>query len=128
MPHLMTVSSVNEQSHQQMANTIHLEIVRQGSEAWNDWFANNPNITPNLSGMSLAEVRLSGANLAGTVFANPDLTLADLSMTFLTNTELYGENLNSHKLYCRCKRITHIPAIDFCLTISRLPQEWTLSI
>ncbi|NTU52310.1 MAG: pentapeptide repeat-containing protein [Chlorobiaceae bacterium] len=81
-----------------MADPKHLEIIKQGPEAWNDWFAKHSNITPDLkgadfSGMSLVEVRLSGANLAGAVFTHADLTLADLSMTDLSNADLRSASL-----------------------------------
>ena len=49
-----------------MANQEHLDILKQGVEAWNEWRESNPKITTrDLSGADLIEANLSGANLIG---------------------------------------------------------------
>jgi len=45
-----------------MANEEHLQIIRQGVEAWNDWRSKNPQLRPNLNGSDLSGANLSGAN------------------------------------------------------------------
>jgi hypothetical protein len=106
-----------------MANPEHLQILKQGVEAWNEWLAQDMHILPDLadadlSGADLSEIclqnaQLVGANLTKTVlaFANlfsanlhgadlhdatlhwANLWFADLSNTILTNASLIGANL-----------------------------------
>ena len=44
-----------------MANPEHLEILKQGVEAWNQWREQNPQTKPDLSGAILREANLGGA-------------------------------------------------------------------
>ncbi len=48
-----------------MANPEHLEILKQGVEAWNQWREQNPQTKPDLSGAILREANLRGADLGG---------------------------------------------------------------
>jgi hypothetical protein len=76
-----------------MGNPEHLEILKLGSSAWNQWRTENPQIAPDLSRAHLQEARLSGANLSCadlrlTYFGRADLTGADLSAADLSETSL----------------------------------------
>ncbi|MGB3515027.1 MAG: pentapeptide repeat-containing protein [Elainellaceae cyanobacterium] len=60
-----------------MANEKHIEILKSGVEAWNNWRARNPEIVPDLTEIDLSEqdfskanfnkVQFNGANLSGTI-------------------------------------------------------------
>ena len=86
-----------------MANQEHVNILRQGSEIWNEWLLKNPEVLPdirgaNLSGADLRGVRLSGANLSGAVLCWADLTGADLRGAVLCGTDLNRANLSGAQL------------------------------
>jgi uncharacterized protein YjbI with pentapeptide repeats len=76
-----------------MANPEHLEILKQGVEAWNKWRNEHPNVLPNLSEVYVGETDLGGAhfsstdlraaNLESADFGGADLASADLSYAFL---------------------------------------------
>ena len=51
-----------------MANQEHLDILRGGVIAWNDWRLSNPTARADLSGADLSNTVLTGANL---LLANP---------------------------------------------------------
>jgi len=65
-----------------MANEEHLEIIKKGSVAWNDWRKNHPSIQPDLSDaglndLELKETNLTDTNLIGTNFGDSTLWNAD---------------------------------------------------
>jgi len=67
-----------------VANSIHLDILKQGVSSWNDWRKKNPSIVPDLSGgdftgRNLAYANFSQANLNKAIFTNADITGADFS-------------------------------------------------
>jgi Pentapeptide repeats (8 copies) len=66
-----------------MADPDHLKTLKQSADAWKAWRERNPNITPNLS----------GADLAGAVFIQADLSGANLSEANLGEANLYQANL-----------------------------------
>jgi hypothetical protein len=96
-----------------MANQEHLDILKQGVEAWNAWRMKNPKIEPDLDGADLKGANLTGAilahaclisanlfrvNLTGAYLYDADLTRADLTFADLTRADLtraslYGANL-----------------------------------
>lgn len=88
--------------------TEHLEILRQGTVAWNKWRDANPELTPLLAGADLRGNYLSGANLSGADLARTDLSGADLiganlhgatlAEANLTRTNLYGADLTEANL------------------------------
>ncbi len=99
-------SVVSSESH-------HIDQLRRGPRAWNLWRAQNPHVTPNLTGISLsvaerqmgpinggpinlAEARLRHASLRFATLTNADLTGADLSDTDLREARLIGANLAAH--------------------------------
>lgn len=68
-----------------MANKEQLEILKQGVKVWNQWKEENPDVTPDLSGM----------NLSGTDLREVDLFRADLFRANLHETNLRGANLRN---------------------------------
>jgi TIR domain/Pentapeptide repeats (8 copies) len=85
-----------------MAKPEHLQILRQGLKAWNQWRSENIDITPNLAMAALGGLRkaalrefnLHGANLYGANLRKAALAGADLSGA----TNLYGANLTRANL------------------------------
>ncbi len=86
-----------------MADQQHLEILKRGVDAWNNWRQKNPSTRPDLSGAELEDanyssINFSGANLNGTIFSRTNLSRADLSGadlggTFLALVDLSAANL-----------------------------------
>jgi uncharacterized protein YjbI with pentapeptide repeats len=81
-----------------MANPEHVEILKQGVEAWNQWRKENPDIRPNLSNENLIDAKLSGADLRETNLSEVRLAWADLRGTFLSGAILREAVLYSAKL------------------------------
>ena len=86
-----------------MAKSEHLEVLRQGVEAWNEWRLKNPKIIPDLGGADLNKAKLSGADLRWANLSRADLgkanlrwadlTMAKLAMAKLSGADLTGSNL-----------------------------------
>lgn len=86
-----------------MANPKHLEILRQGVQAWNEWRKHNPQTIPDLSrtdlstwtfaGFELNNVNLNAANLFGVTFANSNLNESTLRGAALSWAEFSGASL-----------------------------------
>lgn len=91
-----------------MANSKHLEIVRQGVCAWNEWRKAKPRILPNLRKAKLAgrdlrnanfndtnlrRTDLSGTDLSGASFRRADLRRADLSESTLVGADFTSTTL-----------------------------------
>ncbi len=66
-----------------MADSEHLEILKQDAKAWNRWREENPDIEPDFKGANLRGANLKGRNLAGADFSN-----ADIRSTNFTNANL----------------------------------------
>lgn len=106
-----------------MANPEHLEILKQGVKAWNEWRNSNPYLRPDLRGVDLqgidirdaflAETDLSlvdfsGRNLSGAhlgyadfteaKFNDTNLTKADLGRSTFFRADLIGANLEGAEL------------------------------
>ena len=84
-----------------MADPDHLNMLRQGVDAWNAW--RKPDITPDLSKANLYGADLRGANLSDTHLSGANLSRAhlsgaDLSRAFLSGTDLIGANLSEANL------------------------------
>lgn len=82
-----------------MANEQHLEILKKGVEAWNQWRKQNPEIQPDLSEGSFFAESLKGANLSRTSLAAADLNGADLRGADLNGAKLDGAALTTANLY-----------------------------
>jgi len=71
-----------------MANPEHVEKLKEGVEAWNEWRKAHPKVTPDLRHASLIDAGLSGANLR-----KVNLSLADLGKAKLNDADLRAANL-----------------------------------
>ena len=86
-----------------MANQEHVNVLRQGSDVWDEWLRKNPEVLPdirgaNLSGADLREVCLSGANLSGAAMCWADLSGANLRGAVLCGADLNRANLSGAQL------------------------------
>ena len=61
-----------------MANEGHLQILKQGAEAWNTWRREHPDIEPDLTGANLSDAYLSAVD-----FSRADLSGADIADAWL---------------------------------------------
>ena len=82
-----------------MANREHLEMIRQGTAAWNGWRSANSGIRPDLreadlKGADLKEANLADANLNGASLRKAKLSGADLRGADLRGTDLSGAILD----------------------------------
>ncbi|MCA9909380.1 MAG: pentapeptide repeat-containing protein [Anaerolineae bacterium] len=87
-----------------MANEEHLAILKQGVEVWNQWRADNPDISPDLFeaflwgerllGANLRKANLLGAVLTLSILSEADFFEADLSGAVLTEADLLGARLS----------------------------------
>jgi uncharacterized protein YjbI with pentapeptide repeats len=78
-----------------MANQEHLEILKQGVDAWNQWRKENPGIKPDLKQAKLEKINLSSANLSEVRLKETNLREANLREADLTKANLFGAYLNS---------------------------------
>jgi uncharacterized protein YjbI with pentapeptide repeats len=76
-----------------MANEDHLELLRQGVNAWNVWRAKEPSVRPDLSHADLADANLRGMDLRAAILCGADLSTANLSRANLQGADLEGANL-----------------------------------
>jgi hypothetical protein len=81
-----------------MADAAHVEVIRQGVEAWNDWRMKEPSIEPDLGCTDLERAFLSGAILNKANLRRADLIEADLSGAHLSWADLRGANLSRANL------------------------------
>lgn len=82
-----------EEGERGMANPEQVELLQQGSDHWNTWRAENPEIRPDLRGAFLRGAALSraflrGADLRGAVLSRADLRGADLRGAVLSGADL----------------------------------------
>ena len=92
-----------------MANPEHLEILKQGVDAWNAWRAKSGSTSPDLSTANLrgfdlnsallSEVDLERANLESANLENADLAGATLLGAFCAGANLRGADLNEANLH-----------------------------
>ncbi len=76
-----------------MANNEQTDLLKQGSQAWNAWRAEQTEATVDLSGGALRGLDLEGADLSGADLKDADLRGANLSDANLTAAHLEGSNL-----------------------------------
>jgi uncharacterized protein YjbI with pentapeptide repeats len=77
-----------------VADSDHIEILKQGVDAWNRWRDENPEVRPQLSSANLFQEQLANVDLQGA-----DLTEATLSGADLSGANLRGANLQEAELY-----------------------------
>ena len=97
----------------------HVEALRRGPRSWNQWRAQNPSLTPNLSGLALSVAerqmgpinggpinlsfaRLRRASLRFATLTGANLEMADLSEADLSDARLEGANLSGADLSLAC--------------------------
>ena len=76
-----------------MANNEQMDLLKQGTQAWNAWRAEQTEATIDLSGGALRGLGLEGADLSGADLRDADLRGANLSGADLTAARLEGANL-----------------------------------
>ncbi len=76
-----------------MANNEQMDLVKQGTQAWNAWRAVQTEAAVDLSGGALRGLDLEGADLSGADLKAADLRGANLSGADLTGAHLEGANL-----------------------------------
>jgi hypothetical protein len=86
-----------------MANPKHLDILKQGVKAWNQWRREHPEVQPDLNNATLNNANFNNANFshvnlnnANLIYAN--LIRADFSYAKLISANLIGANLNNATL------------------------------
>ena len=80
-----------------MADQKHVEILKQGVDAWNTWREENPDVIPDLSGAELNEIELPGANLKNAIFYKVELG-EQLVQTQMRKANLKGADLSEANL------------------------------
>lgn len=81
-----------------MANPKHLEILKQGVEAWNRWRDSEPYLRPDLRGADLQGVETHGAFLAEADLSGVDFSGRDLSGAQLYYSDFGGAKFNGADL------------------------------
>jgi uncharacterized protein YjbI with pentapeptide repeats len=87
-----------------MADEEQLAVIRQGSDAWNAWREQNPDVRvdlsgANLSGLNLSKANLEGANLHRAKFVETNLVQANLEEANLEESDLTQADLRNAWLY-----------------------------
>ena len=75
-----------------MTNDEQIELLKQGTQAWNAWRAEQPDAIVDLSGGALRGLDLERANLSGADLKDADLRGANLGGANLTDAQLEGSN------------------------------------
>ena len=81
-----------------MANQEHLDIIKQGVKAWNQWRGEHPEVQPDLSGADLSGALLSHADLEEADLSRTDLSDANLREADLSRANLREANLSGTNL------------------------------
>jgi uncharacterized protein YjbI with pentapeptide repeats len=76
-----------------MADNEQTDLLKQGTQAWNAWRAEQTDASVDLSGGALRGLDLEGADLSGADLKDADLRGANLSGANLTAAHLEGTNL-----------------------------------
>ena len=76
-----------------MANNEQMDLLKQGTQAWNAWRAEQTEATVDLSGGAIRGLDLEGADLSGADLRGAYLRGANLSGADLTGAHLEGANL-----------------------------------
>lgn len=82
-----------------MANQQHLDILKQGKEAWRQWRRKNPDEQLDFKEANLRGVDLNGLNLCYADFRGANLSKADLSVADLYHADLSYSNLREANLW-----------------------------
>lgn len=82
-----------------MANSEHVEQLKQGVESWNSWRKENPDILLDLTDVDLCGANIGNINLAGADLSYAKLNYAKLNGTCLCKAKLNGANLSDTNLF-----------------------------
>ena len=77
-----------------MANPQHLDIIKRGADAWNQWRMEHREIEPDLAEADLSEMKLTDVNFGDTDLRNTNLTHTDLRGANLVRADLRSANIN----------------------------------
>lgn len=77
-----------------MADEKHVELLRQGELAWNQWRRENPNVIPDLRRAELQSSQLANCDLSAADLREARLAWADLRSTSLRSADLRGVLIN----------------------------------
>jgi uncharacterized protein YjbI with pentapeptide repeats len=84
-----------------MANQEHLEPLKEGVEAWNQWRQDHPDVEPDLMGADLRRAKLNRANLRRAKLNRADLSEANLMGAYLGSANLQEANLSKARFSMR---------------------------
>ena len=76
-----------------MGNRVHLELLTQGVEVWNDWREKNPGVIPDLEEADLGRASLAGLELREANLHRAHLLVAKLLRANFQGADLRGVNL-----------------------------------
>ena len=82
-----------------MANSEHVEILKQGAKIWNEWRQENSAIIPDLRNADLSGVDLSGVDLFRAKLTGAHLNEANLSRAIMSRAKLGGTHLEGANLF-----------------------------
>jgi uncharacterized protein YjbI with pentapeptide repeats len=77
-----------------MADRAHLQVLEKSVDVWNNWRFENPKAIPDLSGVTLNDRALSGADLGKANLKKADLRATRLTDAYLAAANLTGANLS----------------------------------
>lgn len=81
-----------------MTNQQHVDLLKQGTDAWNIWRQTYPTIMPDLHEEDLSGLQLNEANLRNVNFSGAKLSGAALSKANLEYANLVGADLSKVNL------------------------------
>lgn len=96
-----------------MANPVHLRILKQGGQQWDQWRKANKDLKPDLSFSDLNSVNLGSANLSSANLEGVDLSSANLEGANLNIVSLRGANLSACNLRDATLHGAHLEGADF---------------
>jgi len=96
-----------------MANPEHVEILKQGAEAWNKWRKVYPEVVPDLAKAYLVGANLCHANLYGAKLSNADLSESKLLEVELSEADLTSANLSNSDLRKAKLTIAYVAMANF---------------
>jgi hypothetical protein len=119
-----------------MADKEHVEILKQGFEAWTAWRNDSPGILPDLSGADLSNAKLEGANLRDANLSHTNLKGAILMSADLRGAVLDGADLTEAVLSQTVfvVELTDVIGLDACRHIgpsyvdTRTLEKWPLPL
>lgn len=100
-----------------MADQDHLAKVLQGTDVWNAWRSEHPEVLPDLKGVVLNDAYLAGINLSHADLTGADIRSSDLSQADFSRAILYRANLWDSVCYGANLRATVLNEADLTRAI-----------